>query len=424
MTRSVCRRITLGLIGWLVSHSSALAIDAARYVIVPTNAASIDIERDHYSVSFLHGWVSDKDSFFESLFSDKKDGVIQITLVNKFTEGDPIISENAAVLRNLKANTRRPIGQALQLLDQVPGDVDTRITIRIALHREDTISTVIGSLEESRAALPADIFAGPWIGYSKAVSSVLTRLFGTSSAAYPFYWTGDMRINDVLDSNGKMKEHYIVLVSPQADNDQRFAHLNSTNLKYDQVNRRVTYEGKPLTDWSYVVLRVGKGRPVSVDKELYGSSAPWAVLGRSQFLTIPVPDANVEQITATAQGLVSQLGNELALLIAERKFSRRDRAMAIQTFAERSIAAIKGACKRIKVPDTECPIWSLEQFQSSSSEAFGYDKKTTIEIAKESLKLNASITTLEALFSSHQANVQPHPLMRQYVRPPLADPRM
>lgn len=227
MTRSVCRRITLGLIGWLVSHSSALAIDAARYVIVPTNAASIDIERDHYSVSFLHGWVSDKDSFFESLFSDKKDGVIQITLVNKFTEGDPIISENAAVLRNLKANTRRPIGQALQLLDQVPGDVDTRITIRIALHREDTISTVIGSLEESRAALPADIFAGPWIGYSKAVSSVLTRLFGTSSAAYPFYWTGDMRINDVLDSNGKMKEHYIVLVSPQADNDQRFAHLNS-----------------------------------------------------------------------------------------------------------------------------------------------------------------------------------------------------
>lgn len=98
--------------------------------------------------------------------------------------------------------------------------------------------------------------------------------------------------------------------------------------------------------------------------------------------------------------------------------------MAIQTFAERSIAAIKGACKRIKVPDTECPIWSLEQFQSSSSEAFGYDKKTTIEIAKESLKLNASITTLEALFSSHQANVQPHPLMRQYVRPPLADPRM
>jgi hypothetical protein len=374
----------------------AMAIDAWRYVITPSDAANIDVERDHYSVAFIQGWISDKDNFFKAVFSNKKNGLIQITTVNRFFEGEPVVSENTASFLDLRSNTNRPIGQAIQLLDQVPGDADTRVTIKIALHSEDTIATVIQSLEDSRAALPADIFAGAWIGYSRAVSGVLTRLFGTNSGSYPFYWIGDIRISDVLNSRGIMKEHYIVLISPQRDNDRSFATLDGRKLTYDQITRRVLYDGNPLSDWSYVVLRVAKGRAVSVDRELYQSIAPWAVLGRSQFISVSVSDGNLDQIRASANGLVGQLKNQLDLLVGERKFSKRDRGLAIHTFTTRAIEAIRSACSRAQIPNAQCPTSQLEQFRTATGKSFEFDERTNREIALESLKVNSAITAISA----------------------------
>jgi hypothetical protein len=274
---------------------------------------------------------------------------------------------------NMGIQASRPVGQTIQIHDKVPGDINTRMTFKLALHREDTISNVIKAVESTKAELPADLFAGPWIGYSKLVSEITKTLFGTTDTDYPFYWTGDIKTNDIVSSDGQMKEHYIVLVSPRKDGDEEFRKLKKSKLVYDATEREVLYEGAPLTRWSHAVLRIAKTDPYRIDQLVFESTAPWAVLARSQFLTLPLSNVgDLKELNRISQNAVVQLKNEIELLNKEHRFSKFDRAVTLKNYTEFVIREINSYCeKRLKVPMDQCPVGELTQFSSSIVRSFG-----------------------------------------------------
>ena len=50
---------------------NAAAATAQNFYIKVSPAEEINVEVDHYKISVVRGWISDKDTFFKSLLSQK-----------------------------------------------------------------------------------------------------------------------------------------------------------------------------------------------------------------------------------------------------------------------------------------------------------------------------------------------------------------
>ena len=383
----------------MFASTCAFAIDAAKYDVMIPNAKTISVTRDHYSVSFLYGWISTRDSILRRIFSKSKDGTLQVSSGNTFFDGETTSAENVVSLQDISGSINRPIGQSTTIVDNAAGDIDSRLTIKLAVNRDSTISDVVSALESARSSLPADMLSAPWIGYAKAVDAVTKQMFGTNAAEYPIYWTGDVKVN-VPTADG-FNEHLIVLISPHDDDDQEFRKLQASKLSYSPRDQRVLYDGSQLTDWSYIVLLVSRSDGFNIPQLIFESNAPWAVVASSEFVFSRSSTAkNVEQLEAVADNAVAQLKSEIDLLNKEHRFSRYDRAVALRSFAQRSVEAVKRQCTKLNLTTGQCPTGDLQQFSDNIAGSFGLsaDANTAAQLKIDAASVSVKVNEQAAFF--------------------------
>ncbi|MEO7144226.1 MAG: hypothetical protein ABI165_12085 [Bryobacteraceae bacterium] len=366
---------------WLfISILSAFPMNAAEakiFYLPSPRGNEIVLNRDHISVSLLHGWVSSKDSYFRALLSHKSKLAIGIDETVQYFDGGR--SGYSKLLENsdIQRDTGRPWGAVLTLIDSQPGDADPSLTFRLAIYRDDRLSQI---LDAAKGAEPPDVTGQVdlWTGYGRLLSAVVSNIFGTNSTNYPFLLSVDIKAGG-LAGGGRMREHYLVGIAPNQDDDKLLPALDARKLQYDEASQRLTYDGETLLDHSYVVLKVSKGDPVDITQMIAESEAPWAVLAVTQFLSIPTADAqNKDQLVMLSRSPLTQLKTELDLLKTEHRFSAYDRAVALNAFAAESRGAIAAACAAHQVPAAACPTADLDQFIAQIQRIFGLPAGVTL----------------------------------------------
>lgn len=375
----------------------AEAIDAARYVIFPDNGQTMNTDQDHYSVTLLRGWISAKDSIFAHLFSQKKNGAFEISNKATFFDGSIAPVDQVFAIANLAANTNRPLAATLNVTS-LPADAQTTLSVKVSLYQEDTIGNVIKTLEDSKAGLPKNALEAPWVGYATVVSNLMKQFFGTDATLTPITWSGDVELADVLSDPTTLREHYILLISPQKDQDTIFAGLDASKLTYDPKAQSLRYDNKPLQDWSYVMFYVSKAPSPDVAKVAFDSTAAWAVLARSQFFGFtPIQAKTAEDIQAAVNTSLTQLHNEIDLLIKENRFSKFDRAVGLTAFTDNTIDQVGTACKSISLTSDKCPTSSLDSFKRIIRKVFGlHDSTTDAQIQAGANKVRREILAHQA----------------------------
>lgn len=376
----------------IVSMLCAAEAGEARKFIVPiAEAQDIDLEKHHYSVGIVNGWIDRKDSFFRRLISDNKKLVIGIRTGVKLFDGDTIDVAAAKTNEDVSAILSRPWGLNTMLLDRVPGDASSRLSFRIALHKEDRIAQIFGAVEATNVDVVTDIFAKQWAGYAKFVGKLFERIFGTDKTQFPFVAELDVPHSDSA-SRGVMKEHYIVLISPNSDKDgPNIQNMDQSKLAYDAETGRLLYDEQPFEGRTHVILKVSRGRDYDINALLFQSKAPWAVLARNTLHAVPTDHAkNRDELVAIAADVRKQLQTTLALLLKELRFTKFERAMALHRFASNAIEAIEERCKDLNVLRLRYPTRDLKRFRKEIANRFGISKRNRSDLEPAALALRFS----------------------------------
>lgn len=361
------------------------AAPAVRYAVKVQPQEAITIDRDHYKISVLRGWVSAKDRFFKSLLSKKSKLVVSIDEQVDFFDNDHLIVSSLFENIDIEKDTNRAWGQNVNVLNNVPADANSTLTFKLVIHREDRLTQIFEGLNATKADLPADVFTSPWLGYSKAVANIFSRIFATAQPQIPFSWTGNIKLNDVMSGSGAMFSHYIVLIAPNGDHDTFPQQVDASKLAYDEVSQQLRYDGAFVPDRSYLVLKVTKSEGYNIHELILESSAPWAVLAQSQFLVIPTADAtNGDQLSTLARNILTQLSNEIDLLKREHRFSKFDRAVALRSFAEHARESVVSRCSALGLTAPECPTTGLDQFIAQIGGRFELPDSFRIDLASDS----------------------------------------
>jgi hypothetical protein len=344
----------------------AVGGEAIPFAIDIPGGEEIVFKRDHYDVVVLQGWISSEDRFFRSLMAKKSKLVIALTARSRYFDGQTDTFSRLFENTDIKKNTDRPWGVGPVLLDDVPADVRSDIQLRLAINRDDRLSSLFSAVKDAEPeAVGIDVTA--WQGYSRVLSALVNGLVGTTATSYPFLYEGD-----VIRAPGptSMKEQYLVLIAPAFDGDPFFNGVTSADLKYE--DQRLKFRNQNLTGHSYAVLAVRKGSPFDIAALVYESQAPWAVLARTQFTSIPTDDISEQAgLVQLSVGLLSQLMTETNLLMAEHRFSVSDRASALTTFATRSRDQIARRCGALGINGQMCPTNGIDQFIENLPKAFG-----------------------------------------------------
>jgi hypothetical protein len=385
---------TCATLAILLFSAPLFAVDAQRFVIFPQSAQSISTDQDHYSVTLQQGWVASKDNFFQRIFSQKTNGAFELTTTSTFFDGSTAPVDQVFKIDNLAHGTNRPLGKTVVMV-ALPADDQTRVALKITAYREDTIGNVLKTLENSKSSLPANFLEAPWVGYSTVVSNLMKQFFGTDTTQYPFSWTGDIIVPDVLSNTTTMREHYVLLISPQNDKDKTLQNLDATKLTYDPTRQLPLVGGAPIQDWSFILLHIAKSPSVNIAQLTFESTAAWAVLAESQFFGLtPLTAKTIEDVQAAQNTTLTQLRNEIDLLKKENRFSKLDRAVALTTFADNSIDVIRTACTGAGIADAKCPIAALKTFEGTIRKVFGLHSDTTNELIAIRVKdLQSAIST-------------------------------
>jgi len=376
----------------------AIAQEVKRFVITPTDAQDIVLNQDHLSVSLLDGWISAEDSFFKNLISKKSTLLVSVRATASFFEGNEKYERNTIHENSdIKKKTSRPWGVNIQLFDKIPAEASPSLEIRLAINRDDKVAQLFSAAQTAQSSLKAGFFASDWFGYSKLIGQLVSQYFGASRTSYPFLWTGDIKINDVA-SPTKMKEHYVLLIAPKNDSDVELPEMLASKFSYDKTGHRLNYDGKPVRDRSFAVLKVSREDPFDISNLLLTSSAPWSVLALSQLLVIPVGDAgNADQLAAMSKGLVKSLADETELLKREPRFSAYDRAVVLHSFATNGRKVIVDRCQQLNT-GAACPTSELDQFINQISSTFKLTPQQKEEIKKEAPKvldqMNKALSTI------------------------------
>src|SRR5262249_9361745 len=154
---------------------------------------------------------------------------------------------------NVPHNLNMPLGLNPIVLDNVPADATSTMSITFAIDRQDRLRTILGALDAGNTVASA-LLATPAVGYSQVVASVFMAVFGTDKTLYPFVWQGQIDQVDVADGTS-IQPHYLVLIAPNSGSDAGLGQLVMTKLSYDKANAMLLYEGKALQDRSYLVLQ-------------------------------------------------------------------------------------------------------------------------------------------------------------------------
>jgi hypothetical protein len=351
----------------LCMASVSRALEARRFAL-PTTGDTVTIGKDHLTVEVAEGWIYGKDDGFWSFLSDATNLVVTSDAKVQFTDGSESRSTVVHENEDISPRADRPWGVNRILVDNVPAEYSCSITLSIAIHKEDFVKKLFGSLKQSTPVATAANLSTV-SAYSAAVSAITTSLFNTERMRQAFVWTGDVQLGDVVE-NGIMKPHFIVLISPTSDKDPFVREMTKDKLTY--ANGKLAYDGKAIPPHSFVVLRVRRASGYDVGRWVFSDTfAPWSVLAEKQFMSIPVLDATAkDQLLALQRGLLTQLAGELSLLKSERRFSMYERAVVMKYYAERSLRALTGQCERVGIAAEQCPVQELAQYVEGINSVF------------------------------------------------------
>jgi hypothetical protein len=123
-----------------VANLAAAAGEAKRFVKMTANAKRFSKTRDHYTVSLIHGQVSQNDNFIKSLFSGKDKLIISIESKGRFFDNEEFAATRVYDNADIKKQTDRPWGMTGALVPHLPGNVDLRVTTMLTVNREDRLS--------------------------------------------------------------------------------------------------------------------------------------------------------------------------------------------------------------------------------------------------------------------------------------------
>jgi LysM repeat protein len=374
----------------LSAHLNCHALSAQRFVVPKPDGKEIEVNKDHYTVGVLGSWVASKDSLFKSLVSKKSRLAVCIDSKLTFFDGSEsqvtVVAENIDMFRK----TSRPWGVNCLLFDKAPADATSKIDIKVMIYREDRIRQIISTLTDSQGTV-ASLFDAQWVGYSNVARNMINTLWSTDRTSFPFHWTGPVfQPSDFED--GKMKEEYIVLISPSSDDDSLFQNIDGRSLSFDPGRQVLKLDGTNLVDHSYVVFGVTKAANPKVVQLLNESQAPWAKLALSEFTFRPVIGAkNADTLTSLAENFFNQLKTEADLLKAEHRFSKIDRASALSAFGAHASDLIKVRWAQLKLKSAECPTLDLDYYVTNCHSSFDLPQESAPYITSNSALIVSEI---------------------------------
>ncbi|MGC3956995.1 MAG: hypothetical protein QM813_03210 [Verrucomicrobiota bacterium] len=376
-----------------IGTTKTVAAEASRFVLRSTNQTEhILLDRDHFSVTLIKGWVSAKDSFFKSLLSSKAKMVISCGREVKFFEGEALTIATLEENGDISKNTDRSWGQTSVLLNNVPAEAESaKLALKVALNRDDNISKVFAALDATKAS-SLDIYSAVWVGYAKVVGDITRRLFGTDETSFPFKWSGDIKAGDVLTPT-TMQAHYLVLISAQHDGDTFLNNTDAAKLSYDETSQQLRYDNQIVSDHSYVVIKIAKAAGFNIARLITAdSTAPWAVLAASQFIPVDVSGAeNLEQLRGLEKHLLTQLKTEIDLLKREKRFSSYDRAKALLFLANTAKEQIEKRAGKLNIATNEIPTAALADFAKTIGDVFDIKASNRINLEADAKTLKLRI---------------------------------
>ena len=295
------------------------------------DAPEIDNEKDHFDLVFVAGQISQKDSIWRSIISKQNKLSATINATGTYFDGDAL--KNAWIIENTDISRvfNGSWGVASKtLLQAIPADTaNVSIDLTVADYKDDRIQQLLGAVKSSEPSL--GIAVEPYATYATVVSNVMSAAFDPAKTSFPFKITAGVNDGSVTSTNG-MYEHYIVAVAYHDESDSM--------LQWDESKITVTrggtlnYDGKPVTDHSFAILSVRKAPSPNIDKLVFSSQAPWAVLAKNSFVTPPPLHVATQADVASADAAQSaNLSTCEDLLKKELRFSAVDRAAAIDSFA-------------------------------------------------------------------------------------------
>jgi hypothetical protein len=387
------------------------AADAMAFSVAMSDHATIDPNKDHYTVAIDSFWISSKDSVFQSIFGSTKTGAVSLSANAVLFDADAttLSVQTTHNLEDVKSVQNQPIGLKQTLIEGLPADANFKFSFKIALYKGNKIGDTLDALEKSKASIPGDIFAGTWFGYARAASTVINSLFSVSDTKYPFAFEGDVKAG-VVAADGTMPSRYIVIISPSSPNDAAFLAIDQDKLSYDETHGRVLYNAQPLTTWSHAVLKVSKAPSPNIGALVFGSSAPWAQLAQSQILRRPQSAYKTPaEIRTSAEAIDKSLQDILTFLKKEPRFSKLDRALAMKSFANIAVRDLTDSCQTVSGDDNSCGLKQLKDLSNTVDELFGLipvgtrsaslpiDPSLSKELADKSAAIQEALLSTRAL---------------------------
>lgn len=366
------------------------AIEAHPFRVVAEDEQPIDLVRDHYCVEFLGGWVSSKDKSLQAVLAKKTQLVESMSTSVKYFDGPPQeYFAHVGEQKDLKKGTARRWGGHKILVDNLPADVRAELGLKLLVHREERLAPVLEGL--TKATPPATALE-PWLGYTTAVTSVLSQLSDAGVTSVPFEWSGPIKVSEVIDGEA-MHAHYLFLVAPRDDRDR--VELDGTKLSYE--DGWLLYDGERITENSWAVLRIYRSPAPAINRLRLESQKPWAIVANRVFSTSMTELHDARELMARVEGLIDLLDTEQSLLKQEHRFSAYDRAVALRSQALFLEGRVQSVCALRDIEEWECPAEGLGVYANALATSFGLAEDRLADV-----DLDATMVTGEALAAAGQ----------------------
>lgn len=351
-----------------VISQPAGALTASIFTLDVPGGSAIDLQKDHMTVVLENGWISTEKGFLEQIFSEAKSGLFRITAKTTFRNNKTVELESTTLIDDPKGSMGRSLGQRGPVYPDMPADVrDLEFTLRIATTQDDRIKKLLDNIESNKAALPVEVFTAQWFGYARLVSTVTQALFGTNDTDYPL--TGRYRLT--LPT----KEHLILFVAPNEENDKKLRNAKATDFEYKEREQQLFFRNEPVRKWTYLVFKIKKSNDKRsaeqrVKYDAIASDTPWATVIRTQLRVLRADKAkDVSQLTSVADNALSAIQNLETFLGVDLSYSNFDRGSTLKYYTEDAIGKISKVCKKRKY--SECPTEALQEYSNAIADSVG-----------------------------------------------------
>lgn len=373
----------------------AVAGGTARTVEMEVSGgAAIDPTEDHYSISYLGGWLTSNSDFFTLLLSHPVGGVFDINGQFTFEDGTTQTLDFPTAIDNPTSQLGRPLGIEGVIFGDIPADISKlKLQARISVTKDDRVNDLIKAITDEKngpTALPAEVFTSQWLGYANLFSTISRTLFKTDKESVDIF--GQSTISR------PKKEKIVMMISSTKENDQNISSLLNSKLSFE--NGILKYDGNPTPkEWTYLVFKISKAEKRSAPQRAIGLDTPWSTVINTQLNVLPVNKVKDEsQLEILADNTLTAIYNLQKFLVLDRSFTTYDRAAALYYYADRSAETIDATCKSKNF--NNCPTSELKQYSDNIETVFPALQKGS----KSNIALGAKaidfLLQLQSAFSS------------------------